>query len=188
MIVSTFDSGTSYGASVLQYLIWKKRSVKPVVKRGNHKRVSDLIDSIHRKWKYTSGVLTFDISDDPTPEQMEEIMDSFEEFMFAGKARDTFELMWVQHNDKVKTELHFVIPRNDLETHQDLNIAPPGYADQFKVWGEKINTSYGFKNPLKQTANPSQSRRHVHARRSARRSMNKWSVCMKQVKSSLVKI
>lgn len=153
MINSAFSSGKSYSGGPIDYLLSKKdRSRDPELLRGDPHIIADLIDAIPRVWKYTSGVLRFHKDDKIKRSQIAGIMDSFEQFMFAGKARDSFDLMWVLHTDKNAVELHYLVPRVDLETGQDLNIAPPGYADQWSAWTEMINFDYGFVNPLTRSA------------------------------------
>lgn len=126
MIASGFAAGTSGGKSVEEYLTKEEgREVAPEIFKGDLQIACDLINTNHRRWKYTSGVLAFHQDDNPTQSQLEEIVQDFEDFMFAGKQPDTFNVAWVLHRDKGNTELHFVVPRVDLETGQDLNIAPP---------------------------------------------------------------
>lgn len=127
--------------------VWQ---VQPqVLDDGDTSETLSLVDCSHRKWKYTSGVISFDFDDKPTPEEMAAIRREFEDFMFAGKNRETFNILWVQHGDKGRAENHFLIPRLDLETGQDLNICQRGYIEDFRVWNTYICEKYGFRDPLK---------------------------------------
>jgi hypothetical protein len=127
--------------------VWQ---VQPeVLDDGDTAETLSLIESSHRKWKYTSGVISFDFDDKPTAEEMAEIRREFEDFMFAGKDLETFNILWVQHGDKGRAENHFLIPRLDLETGQDLNICQRGYIEDFRVWNTYICEKYGFRDPLK---------------------------------------
>ena len=151
MIASGFAAGTSGGKSVEEYLTKEEgREVAPEIFKGDLQITCDLINTNHRRWKYTSGVLAFHQDDNPTQNQLEEIVQDFEDFMFAGKEPDTFNVAWVLHRDKGNTELHFVVPRVDLETGQDLNIAPPGHEKDWAAWVASINHRYGFKDPFAQ--------------------------------------
>lgn len=152
MIASGFAAGTGGGKSVEEYLTKEEgRDVAPEIFKGDFSITRDLIDSSHRRWTYTHGVLAFHQDDSPTQSQLEEIVQDFEDFMFAGKAPDTFNIVWVLHQDKGNTELHFVVPRVDLETGQDLNIAAPGYEKDWAAWVASINHRYGFTDPFEQS-------------------------------------
>lgn len=152
MIASAFRAGTGGGRQIEEYLTQKKnREVAPELFRGDMSMTRALIDSSHRRWTYTHGVLAFHANDNPTDEQLEEITTDFEGFMFAGKDTDTFDITWVKHQDKGNTEVHFVVPRTDLETGQDLNIAPPGYDVDWAIWVASINHKYGFVDPFEQS-------------------------------------
>lgn len=176
MIASGFAAGTSGGASVEEYLTEEeKRLIAPEIFKGDMGITRDLIDTNHRRWKYTSGVLAFHEDDKPTQAQLAEIVQDFEGFMFAGKAPDTFNITWVLHRDKGNTELHFVVPRVDLETGQDLNIAPPGYEKDWKPWVASINHKYGFKDPYAQERKPTKiPHREPPDRRATREQINDW--------------
>ena len=87
MIASGFAAGTGGGKSVEEYLTKEEgRDVAPEIFKGDFRITRDLIDSSHRRWTYTHGVLAFHHDDNPTQSQLEEIVQDFEDFMFAGKA------------------------------------------------------------------------------------------------------
>ncbi|WP_162497494.1 relaxase/mobilization nuclease domain-containing protein [Roseovarius dicentrarchi] len=134
-----------------------------------------LIDSSHRRWTYTHGVLAFHAEDNPTNAQLKEIVEDFENFMFAGKTSDTYNITWVRHGDKGNTEVHFVIPRTDLETGQDLNIAPPGHEKDWAAWTAWINHRYGFVDPFTQPRKVTREIYREHPDRAAtREQINIW--------------
>ena len=54
--------------------------------------------------------------------QKQEIMDSFEEVLFAGIDSSKYNILWVEHTDKERIELNFVIPRMALDTGNDLDL------------------------------------------------------------------
>ena len=78
MIVRLFHSGVSNGESPVRYLLGDKdhqgqpRAVKPEVLAGDPQTTIDIINSINRKYKYTSGCLSFRNSEHPTREQMQD--------------------------------------------------------------------------------------------------------------------
>jgi hypothetical protein len=174
MIAKVFRSGVSRSSGPLEYLLSSKdRDTDPIVLKGDANIVADLIDSNTRRWKYTSGVLTFADTEHPTTEQLEEVMSSFETFMFAGKPRDTFEIFWVLHTDKRRTELHYVVPRMDLETGQDLNIAQRGYIPEWAAWAAYTNAYLGYEDPH-DTPSPTQPLREGPERMANREQIHEW--------------
>lgn len=167
MIVNVFDTGVSRAADVYEYLHsgtdanGNDRSVNPVALRGNPWRMGRLIDECHRKWRYTSGVISFSEFDHPDEDVQTKIMDAFEDFAFAGKDPSTWDIYWVRHEDKGRVELHFVIPRVDLETGQDLNAFQRGWDAHWRPWQRDICFQYGLADPhsrRKVTASPKAKR------------------------------
>ncbi len=153
MIISVFNAGISDSSGPIDYLLGdkdhagQKRSVDPEVVRGDAKRVGALIDCNRRKWRYTSGVINFRSGEDPSPDLQQQIMNEFEEFAFAGKARDTWESLWVRHLDKETVELHFLLPRIDLETGQDINAFQRGWDAHWRPWQRDMCALHGFTDP-----------------------------------------
>jgi len=153
VIISPFNAGVSDSSGPVDYLLGdkdhtgKKRAVKPEVVRGDIQRVSALIDCNRRKWRYTSGVINFRQGEDPSPQLQKQIMDEFEKFAFAGKASDTWESLWVRHRDKGTVELHFLLPRIDLETGQDINAFQRGWDAHWRPWQRDMCALHGFTDP-----------------------------------------
>ena len=46
-------------------------------------------------------------------------MQSFEETLLAGLERDQYDITWIEHTDKGRLELNFVIPNVELSTGSD---------------------------------------------------------------------
>jgi hypothetical protein len=76
-------------------------------------------------------------------------MNRFERAVFAGLPPDRRSIVWIKHTDKGRTEIHFVVPRVDLESGKSLNIAPPTPASRhlLDTLREAINRRYGFRDP-----------------------------------------
>jgi hypothetical protein len=127
----------------------EKRAVAPEVVRGDPKVVANVIDALPFKRRYSSGVLSFAVEDYVTPEAQEDIMNRFENTVFAGLPSDRRSIVWIKHRDKGRTELHFVTPRVDFGTGKSLNIAPPTPAsrDLLDTLRTSINRRYGFRDP-----------------------------------------
>jgi len=146
--------GRGGSGPVLDYLTGylvngETRSHKPEILRGDRNTVAAIIDALPFKRKYTSGVLSFHAEDHVTPEAQEDIMNRFEEAVFAGLETDRRSIIWIKHRDKGRTELHFLVPRVDLGTGKSLNIAPPTPAsrDLIDTLRTAINLRYGFRDP-----------------------------------------
>lgn len=125
----------------------KLREVAPVVLRGDPEQTRELIDSLDFKRKYTSGVLSFSEAD-IEPGQKQKIMDSWESSLFPGMDKNQYSVLWVEHRDKGRLELNFVIPNVELQTGKRLQ---PYFdkADRNRVdaWQTLTNAAYGFTDP-----------------------------------------
>lgn len=148
MIVQFFNRGKGGGSGPIDYLLGKERDrEKAELLRGNPDETAAIIDGSPYAKKYTAGVLSFEESD-ITPEQKNELMDSFEECIFAGLDRNQYNCLWVQHQDKGRLELNFVIPNIELLSGKRLQ---PYYhaADHKRVdaWRTMQNIRYGFSDP-----------------------------------------
>lgn len=153
MITKIFDSGTSNGQAPVNYLLGDTdhtgqiRSVKPELVLGNPNTTIDLINSIDRKFKYTSGVLSFRYEEKPTPKQQLEIINDFRKSFLPGlNPKENFNDLWVLHKDKGHYELHFLVVREELSSNKSFNIAPPGNRkdEHFKAWSNSINQKNGW--------------------------------------------
>ncbi len=69
--------------------------------------------------KYTSGVLSFAEQNLP-PGQREKLMASFERVLMPGLDKDQYSVLWVEHRDKGRLELNFLIPNTELLTGRRL--------------------------------------------------------------------
>lgn len=111
-------------------------------------RLSQLIaDSLEFNNTYTAGCLSFEESDIPET-QKREIMERFEKTMFAGLEPEQYNIAWVQHTDKGRLELNFVIPNVEMTSGKRLQ---PYYdkADRPLVENFKqvINHEYKLSDP-----------------------------------------
>ncbi|MEL6578584.1 MAG: relaxase/mobilization nuclease domain-containing protein [Cyanobacteria bacterium J06621_12] len=156
MLIKFFARGAGGGRGPVEYITrlndpstGQLRSPAPQVLRGNPIITRRLIDSLEFKHKYRSGVLSFATEDAPTDKQIEAVIDSFENYAFAGLDKDAYNTLWVKHthtgNNRV--ELHFVTPRVELYTGKSLNIAPPGWHGYFKPWQTSWNIKQDWARP-----------------------------------------
>lgn len=148
MIVSFFARGSGGGSGPVDYLLGKDRDrEKAEVLSGDPDETAALIDSSHYTKKYTSGVLSFEerqLSD----ETKRAVMASFEDCLFPGMDKDQYNVLWVEHTDKGRLELNFVIPNLELTTGKRLQ--PYYHAADFKrvdAWRTIQNLEHGFSDP-----------------------------------------
>lgn len=140
--------GSGKGSGPVDYLLGKDRDREDSrLDRGSAEETVLLIDGLKFAKKYTSGVLSFE-EDDLPEEQKRLIMDSFQETLFPGMEANQFSILWVQHKDKGRLELNFVIPNVELQTGKRLQ---PYFerADKVRVNAFKniVNIEHGLSDP-----------------------------------------
>ena len=150
MVVQFFRGGrTVEGArSAVAYLLNKR--VKEGTARviaGNPQHTLSIIEGIRNKWKFSSGVISFEEKElDPSVKL--EIVKEFEKTFFPGLAPTQYNILWVEHTDKGRIELHFLIPRIELTTAKAYN--PYLHRKDLSkkdLFQQVINIKYGFTNP-----------------------------------------
>lgn len=164
MIVRFFHHGDGSGQSAVDYLMAEevpefdenrnrikgatvKRDPLPECLDGDPEQMALLIDSDHRKWRYTSLVVAFADDDAPSDDEQREVMASFETAAFAGLAPDQPKTLWVRHTHMGNVELHCLVLRRELHNGRALNIAPPGAERYFNAWRDYWNANMGWADP-----------------------------------------
>ncbi|EAT0843083.1 TPA: plasmid mobilization relaxase MbeA [Salmonella enterica subsp. enterica serovar Saintpaul] len=148
MIVKFHPRGRGGGAGPVDYLLGKDRQRDGAsVLQGKPEEVRELIDASPYVKKYTSGVLSFAEADLP-PGQREKLMASFERVLMPGLDKDQYSVLWVEHQDKGRLELNFLIPNTELLTGRRLQ---PYYdrADRPRIdaWQTIVNGRLGLHDP-----------------------------------------
>lgn len=117
------------------------------VLRGDIEQTRELIDANPYKTKYTSGVLSFEEKNIPE-EEKQAIMNSFEESTFAGLDRDQYDITWIEHTDKGRLELNYLIPNQELTSGKRLQ---PYYhkrdGERMNAWKDSVNAKYNYADP-----------------------------------------
>ncbi|WP_231502363.1 relaxase/mobilization nuclease domain-containing protein [Herbaspirillum sp. RV1423] len=132
-----------------------KRSVQPEILAGRPETTIAAIDSIKRKHKYVSGAIAFRDNERPTSQQIKETIQSFRETVCPGLDSRHYNCLFVRHEDKGNTEIHFLFPSLELTTGKRLCIHPPGernielYEAFVKVMNEKLGYDQVHPDPLK---------------------------------------
>ena len=149
--MKVFSHGTGDGDRPVRYLIREdvpsRKEHPPKVLRGDPKLTAELINSIERRWKFTSGVLAWHPDDDVNEVQERDVMDAFERVAFAGLDADQRHILWVRHRHAGHHELHFLIPRMELSSGKDFNACPPGWQKDFAVFRDLFNWREGWARP-----------------------------------------
>lgn len=134
---------------VVEYLLnEREQEGTAITLRGNPKVTKSLIKTIDRKHKYLSGGLMFAEEEHLNEVQKNEIMDAFQEVLFTGLNSNQYHVLWVEHHDKRRLELNFVVPRIELNTGKDLDL----YSHKrdlplFDMWKNGINAKYNLADP-----------------------------------------
>lgn len=148
MIVKFHARGRGGGSGPVDYLLGKERNREGAsVISGKPEEVRELIDASPYAKKYTSGVLSF-AEADLAPGEAGKVMESFERVLMPGLDNDQYSILWVEHRDKGRLELNFVIPNTELLTGQRLQ---PYYdrADRPRIdaWQTIVNARLGLHDP-----------------------------------------
>jgi hypothetical protein len=152
MIVKFHARGSGVGSGPIDYLMGKDRQREgATLDRGDPEAIMAIIDASPYAKKYTSGVLSFS-EPDLDRESKDKIMSDFEKMMFPGLDADQYACMWVEHQDKDRLELNFVVPNIELQSGKRLQ---PWYhkRDLKRVNNWKNITNHNYKltdpdNPL----------------------------------------
>lgn len=149
--MKVFAHGQGDGAKAVNYVIDPKRKGReespPEVLRGDPEIVRKVIGSTDRKWKYTSGVLSWAPEDKVSPETEKKVMEDFEKTAFAGMEPDQYSVLWVRHSHAGHHEMHFIIPRTELTQDKAMNPCPPGWQKQYDVWRDLWNERKDWARP-----------------------------------------
>lgn len=141
------------GGAVRDYLLKDKKDKSQPrtgasVFRGDPELTTEIINGIKNSSIYTSGVLSFSADEQPSDQQLNEIVDSFENTLFPNLDKDQYSSYWVMHQDKGRTELHFVFANIELITQKSL---PVYYhkkdLDLIDNWKDITNYEYGLIDP-----------------------------------------
>jgi hypothetical protein len=149
MICKFFRGGRTYkGAkSAISYLLDERVSNGTAkVLLGNPNTTLKIIKEIKNKWKFSSGVMSFEETLNDT--QKQQVIEEFKKTFFCGLNEEQYNLLVVEHSDKGRTELHFLIPRVELTTFKSYN--PYWHKKDFSkkdLFQDFINSKFGFSSP-----------------------------------------
>lgn len=162
MLVKIFGTGKGQGEGVVGYLLGydylnggEMRAGASVL-NGDPQLTQELINATQYAKRYTAGCLSFEESPDSlTPQQKRDIMQSFEDTIFTGLDPEQYNILWVEHTDKIneqtgkpRLELNFVIPNIECRTGKRLQ--PYYHASDVKrvnAFQNLVNFSYSLSDP-----------------------------------------
>jgi hypothetical protein len=118
------------------------------VLRGNPSFVSELADSLEFDHRYTSGVIAWHVDDNPTNEQIDQVLNDFERVSFAGMDASQYAYYAVLHEEANGAKhVHVVSARVELSTGKSMNIAPPNWQKTYDVLVDKYNVKHDWASP-----------------------------------------
>lgn len=149
MLVKFFANKTGGSTSSIDYLLNKERVENGTARilKGDELLTRKIINSLTHKHKTCVGCLSFE-EENIKEEYKKEIMESFENALLTPEMQDRYNILWVEHTDKNRLELNFVIPKVDLVSKKAFN---PYYhqvdVKRVDLFTEYINLKYNFTNP-----------------------------------------
>lgn len=143
------EKGAGGGILSVDYLLNKQRVKNGTARilKGDESLTREIIKSLDYKQKACVGCLSFEEKniDENTKK---EIMESFENALLTPAMQGRYNILWVEHTDKGRLELNFIIPKIDLETKKSFN---PYYhkvdLKRVDTFVDLTNLTYGFTNP-----------------------------------------
>jgi hypothetical protein len=118
------------------------------VLRGDPQTFAAIADSLEFKNKYTSGVIAWSLEDNPTPEEINAVLDDFERTAFAGLEKDSYHYCAVMHVEANGAKhIHILIPNVHLTTGKAFNPAPPNWEKTFDPLRDAWNNEKGWSRP-----------------------------------------
>lgn len=153
MLVKFFKRGngnTRNGSSVQNYLLNEERLANQTAQllRGDPDLTTAIIDTLDFATTYTAGCLSFTAEEKIDELQKQRIMDSFEQTLLPSLDADQYQCYWVQHTDKGRLELNFVIA--NVELLRGTAMTPYNHKTDkplVNTWKDLTNLAYGLDNP-----------------------------------------
>lgn len=117
------------------------------VLKGDENLTRAILKSFKSKDPACVGCLSFS-EKDIKKEDKEAIIQDFENTLLTPEMQGRYNILWVEHTDKGRLELNFVIPSIDLKSKKIFT--PYHHLTQFKkidLWGDYVNLKYNLTNP-----------------------------------------
>jgi len=137
------------GQKAVAYLLKKREAEEVIVRRGQPVFFADLVDSLEYTNPYSSAVVAFSPEDQPTEEQIEEVIEAFQRTAWPGLEDQDFCVLVVEHRrkDGRGTHLHFLVANYHIGRKKHFNPAPPGWQKRYDLLRDFFNLKYGWARP-----------------------------------------
>lgn len=148
MICKFFKTQTGGGVSSIDYMLNERVNQGTArILKGDEFLTRELIKSMKQKHKTCVGCLSFE-EKNINENTKKELMQSFENTLLTPAMQGHYNILWIEHTDKGRLELNFIIPKIDLESKKALNpYYHPADKKRIEIWGDFVNLRYGFTNP-----------------------------------------
>lgn len=152
MLVTFFhqkEKGVNNGIAGIDYLLNPERVKSKTAKilKGDENLTRAIIKSLDYKTKAQIGCLSFQEPNIPQ-EAKEKIMQDFERTLLTDEMKGRYNILWVEHTDKGRLELNFVIPTIDLESKKAFTpFFHKADVKRIDLWSEIINQEYNLTSP-----------------------------------------
>ena len=142
------NSGGGSAKATMDYLLGKDNDREGArLLSGDPELTKMLSDSLSFQNRHTVGVLSFEEVNLPD-DHKRAVRESFESSLLAGLEKDQYNITWIEHTDKDRLELNFVIANTELTTGKRLQ---PYYdkVDRPLVenWKQVTNHEYHLTDP-----------------------------------------
>lgn len=161
MLIRFFPHGQGSGKEAVDYVLDSvdhKGGPREqlTVLRGDPQMVGDVIDTITRVERYTSGAFSWAPEDAPTDAEISESLDLFERVAFAGLEPQQYTWSAVLHRRSGgAVDVHFIVARTELTTGKAMNIAPPRI---WEAWATPLQSHLNFKHGWARPDDPARAR------------------------------
>ena len=152
MHIKFLAHSTGSGQKAVDYLLGELDHTGKVrgevkVLRGDPALVARQIDSLSTVHRYTSAVIAWGPTDNPSDAEIEAVLDDFERVSFAGLQTQQYMFSAVLHRDEVGVHVHIIVPRCEMITGRSMNIAPPGWKYTYDPLRTYWNRLKGWARP-----------------------------------------
>jgi len=96
---------------------------------------------------YKSGVLAWALSDNPTSEEIDSVVDDFLSLCFGGTNPNDFASVVYLHRSESKIDVHVLVANVHAPTGKHFNCAPPGWQKDFDPLRDMWNWRKGWARP-----------------------------------------
>jgi hypothetical protein len=153
MMIKFLNFGVGLGVQAADYMLARydangdeRKEVR--VLRGSPLLVGSIVDSLKFVWRYTSGVISWHLDDNPSDRDMQNVLNDMEALSFAGLEKSQYIYSAVLHVSQDDSKhIHWFTPRVDLESGKHFNSAPPFHLSTFDSICDKHNYGRGWARP-----------------------------------------